>query len=110
MITLTELSTNRDKGMVPGRPLLIPMVPSPECSLIQIKIDSTDLRAMFGLDVVIAHDGSKPDRIIALTDAIMRAGVASLAIWNVEDKQFISVVYACKKYIAHVFPWYEDLT
>src|SRR4030067_76294 len=104
MITLTELSMNRDKGMVPGRPLLIPMVPAPECSLIQIKVDSTDLRAMFGLDIVIAHDGSRHDRVIALADAVVRAKPDELTLWNIVTGQFLSVVSMGRKYIAEVPP------
>jgi hypothetical protein len=95
MITLTELSMNRDKGMVPGRPLLIPMVPAPECSLIQIKVDSTDLRAMFGL-------------VIALTDAVVRAKPEELTLWNIVTGQFLSVVSMGRKFIAEVPPR-EDL-
>jgi hypothetical protein len=110
MITMTELNINRDRGMVPDMPLIIPMVPTPECTLIQIKIDSTDLRGLFGLDVVIAHDGKSTKRIFELMDNVMRAGVANLALWDVKRKHFISIVYACEKFIAHVYPWYEDLT
>jgi hypothetical protein len=109
MITLTELSTNRDKGMVPDRPLIIPMVPVPEeCPLIQIKVDSTDLRAMFGLDIVIAHDSSRPERIIALTDAVVRAKPGELTLWNIVTGQFLSVVSMGRKFIAEVPPR-EDL-
>lgn len=104
MITMTELSVNRDKGMVPGRPLLIPMVPAPECSLIQIKIDSTDLRALYGLDIVIAHDGSRLQRVIALADALVRARPEELTLWNITTGQFLSVVSMGQKFISEVPP------
>lgn len=105
MITMTELSVNRDKGMVPDRPLLIPMVPTPGCSLIQIKINSTDLRALYGLDIVIAYDnGSYVDRIIALVDAIVRAGPAELTIWNITTHRFLSVVSMGRRFFSEVPP------
>lgn len=99
---MSELSINRDQGMTPDRPLLIPMVPVPECSLTQIKIDSTDLRAMYGLDIVIAHDGSRLERVIALADAVVRARPEELTLWNITTGQFVSVVSMGQKFISEV--------
>lgn len=108
MITMTELSVNRDKGMVPGQALLIPMVPTPKCSMIQIKIDSTDLRALWGLDIVIAYDeGIRDERVIALADAVVRAQPDDLTFWNIKTGRFLSVVVRGKISISEIPPRYD---
>jgi hypothetical protein len=104
MIRQTELNKNREKGLVPGLPLVIHTTKTPECGLLRLKIDTTDLRSLYGLDIVIAHDGTRTEKVLALADAIVRAQPGELELWNVGTGQFVSIVSMGKKYISIVPP------
>ena len=104
MITLTELSAARVQGMTPSGAVLIALAPAEKCPLVRIKIDSTDLRSLIGLDVVVAHSGRQPGKTIALVDAIVRAKPDELTVWNVETNQHVSVISMGRKFIREVPP------
>lgn len=108
-ISVTELAEHRDKGMAPMVPLIVALAPIPYLEMIRLKIDSTDLHALYGLDIIIAHDGTKPERLINLANAIVKAEPDELLFWNVLNNQQVSVVSMGQKFIREV-PSREELT
>ena len=103
-ITIDQLAEHRRKDMMPTLPLIIALAPIPELEMIRLKIDTTDLHPLYGLDIVIAHDGSRPERLVNLADAIVKAEPDELLFWNVLTNQQVSVVSMGQKYIREVPP------
>lgn len=107
-ITVTELGKHRIKGATTRLPLIVALTPIPELNMIRLKIDSTDLYPLFGLDVIVAHDGSRPERLINLAASIVKAEPEEFMFWNVLDNRQVSVVSMGQKFIREVPPR-EDL-
>jgi hypothetical protein len=107
-ITITELAEHRDKGAIPGLPLIVALAPIPDINMIRLKIDSTDLHPLFGLDIIVAHDGNRPERLVNLAAAIVKAEPDELLFWNVLDGRQVSIVSMGQKFIREV-PSREEL-
>ena len=107
-ISVAELAEHRNKGMAPVLPLIVALAPIPDLEMIRLKIDSTDLHALYGLDIIIAHDGTRPERLINLASAIVKAEPDELLFWNVLNNRQVSVVSMGQKFI-HIVPSREDL-
>ena len=104
MITLSELAAARAHGKTPNSAVLIAMVPAEKCQLVRVKLDSSDLRSLIGLDVVVAHGGKQIGKTMALVDAIIRAQPEELTVWNVVNNQHVSVISMGRKFISEVPP------
>jgi hypothetical protein len=107
-ISVAELAEHRHEGVIPILPLIVALAPIPDLKMIRLKIDTTDLHPLYGLDIIIAHDGSKPERLVNLAAAIVKAEPDELLFWNVQTNQQVSVVSMGRKFIREV-PSREDL-
>lgn len=105
MITISELAAARATGLVPRGAVLIALTAPRPNAMTRVKLDSRDLRPLAGLDVVVAYDSRiSSARMVAIADAIVRAGPEELELWNVETNQFLSVVSLGQKFIREVPP------
>lgn len=110
LISLSDLAAARANGLVPKGAILIALAAPPPHAMTRVKIDGRDLRALTGLDVVVAFGSrSSSNRLVALADAIARVGPQELEFWNVESNRFVAVVSLGQKFI-HEVPPREDVS
>lgn len=105
--TWKEFVEIREKGYRPDVPVIVSLVGDfqheyPVLVVPDGSLDDLDFRVLVDLQVHVAHVGKGVGRITALADALVRAGVCDLYLWNVANETATCVMFGHEKFIREV--------